>query len=225
MALSKPGMSPFEHEQEVPMIVIHGGSVSPFVRKVHWLLAEKGVVFETRDLSPIPKTPELLALNPLGKIPILEDGPLVLPDSSVICAYLERKHPEPALYPEESVAYGRALWLEEYADTKLLEVTSPALFERVIKPRYFGQDADDERVGTVLAEQAPAVFDYLESQVEEDEPLVGGRFGIADVAVGAQLMNLTLAGESIDAARWPKLAAWSERTLARPAAKERLDLG
>ena len=201
------------------MIIIHGGAVSPFVRKTHAFCREKGIAFETTELAPIPKTPELLAKNPLGKIPILEDAGTFIPDSSVICAYLERLHPSPALYPEDPVDYARALFLEEYADTRVLEVTSPALFERVIKKRYFQQEADEARLAQVHGEQVPPTFDQLEQRIADPEGAVAGRFSIADLALGAQLQSFVLAGEEIDGARWPKLRAYADTVLARPSFK------
>src|SRR5258705_12827916 len=73
-------------------------------------------------LLPVPKTPELLAMHPMGKIPILRDGDVVVPDSSVICAYLERVQPAPALYPQDAAEFAAALFLEEYADTRMSEI-------------------------------------------------------------------------------------------------------
>ena len=63
-------------------MIIHGGSPSPFARKVIVAFKEKGVAYESKDLAPFPKSPGLLAMNPLGKIPILElaDGSYI-PDS------------------------------------------------------------------------------------------------------------------------------------------------
>lgn len=201
------------------MITIHGGTVSPFVRKTQAFCLEKAIPFQATDLSPIPKTPELLAMNPLGKIPILEDGGSFIPDSSVICAYLERVHPRPALYPEDPKEFAHALFLEEWADTKGLEVFSPALVERVIKKRFFQQEADEARLDQVRAEVAPAGLDFLETQVEDPAGAVGGRFTLADCALGAQLQSWALAGEEIDAGRWPKVFAYSEAVLGRPSFK------
>ena len=81
-------------------MIIHGIAPSPFVRKVMAACEEKGLSYEDKVLIPFPKTPELLKMNPLGKIPILEiaDGTYIQ-DSSVICAYLEKVHPKPALLP------------------------------------------------------------------------------------------------------------------------------
>jgi glutathione S-transferase len=205
------------------MPIVHGGVPSPFVKKVCAFLAEKGVAYELRSLAPFPKTPELLAMNPLGKIPIYQDGELMLPDSSVICAYLERVHPKPALYPADPKAYGRALFIEEFADTRLIEALGTVFFQRVIRPNFFKQEADEAAVAKALAEQIPPVFDWVESQVASGA--LGGALSIADIAVAAQLANFRLAGEKIDGVRWPKLAAWAERTLARPSFAKLLEGG
>lgn len=205
------------------MPIVHGGVPSPFVKKVCAFLAEKGVAYELRPLAPFPKTPELLAMNPLGKIPIYQDGELMLADSSAICAYLERVHPKPALYPADPKAYGRALFVEEFADTKLNEVLGGVFFQRVIRPNFFKQEADEAAIAKALAEQIPPALDWVESQVTSG--VLGGTLSIGDIAVGAQLANFRLAGEKIDGSRWPKLAAWAERTLARPSFAKLLEGG
>ncbi len=205
------------------MPIVHGGVPSPFVKKVCAFLAEKGVAYELRSLAPFPKSPELLAMNPLGKIPIYQDGDLMLPDSSAICAYLERVNPKPALYPADPKAYARALFVEEFADTKLIEVLGGVFFQRVIRPNFFKQEPDEAAVAKAVTEQIPPAFDWIESQVASGA--LGGALSIADIAVGAQVANFRLAGEKIDGARWPKLAAWAERTLARPSFAKLLEGG
>ena len=205
------------------MPIVHGGVPSPFVKKVCAFLAEKGVAYELRSLAPFPKTPELLALSPLGKIPAYQDGDFTLADSSAICAYLERVHPKPALYPADPKAYGRALFVEEFADTKLNEVLGGVFFQRVIRPNFFKQEPDEAAIAKAWAEQIPPALDWVESQVASGA--LGGALSIADIAVGAQLANFRLAGEKIDGARWPKLATWAERTLARPSFAKLLEGG
>ncbi len=197
-------------------LIIHGGTPSPFMRKVRVALLEKGLAFENKNLSPFPKTPELLAMHPLGKIPVLEHDGTMIPDSSVICAYLERIQPEPRLYPEDPKDYARALFLEEYADSRLAETIGPVLFERFIKPNIFKQETDTERVQEALEKQIPPAFDWLEAQLGDGEALVGPRLTIADVAVGAQLQSLVFAQEAIDDSRWPKLARYASKLHARP---------
>ncbi len=98
-------------------IIIHGTRVSPFTRKVFVALEEKGIAYEKVDVRPLPRTDELFAKSPLGKIPVMEVEGTYVPDSSVICHYLERTHPSPALYPTAPLAFARALFLEEYASS------------------------------------------------------------------------------------------------------------
>lgn len=105
------------HPPRGPMYILHGAPTSPFVRKTWIFMKEKGLEFEHRQLDPLDKSDRFLKMNPLGRIPILEeaDGNLIS-DSSVICDYLENTHPEPALYPSDHRERARALWLEEYGD-------------------------------------------------------------------------------------------------------------
>jgi len=196
---------------------VHGVNASPFVRKVRVVLAEKQVAYELVPVMPIGVPDSFRRISPLGKIPCFEDGDYTLPDSSCICAYLEREHPEPPLYPHDSRDYGRALWYEEYADTRLVEVCGTPFFERVVQARILGGEADEENVRDCLAEQLPPVLDYLEGELARaGDWLVGGRFGIADVATASPFVNLRHAGEDVDPGRWPALRAWLDRTLARP---------
>jgi len=198
---------------------LYGANGSPFFRKARVVLEEKGIPYETENLVPVPKTPELLAMHPLGKIPILRDGPVVVPDSSVICAYLEKKHPAPALYPADPAEFAKALFLEEYADTRLAEVLGGILFERMVKRFVLGQEPDEARVAQLLAQEVPGVLDYVESQVPAGRDTILARFSIADVALGAHLGSLTFSGLAIDAGRWPRTERYYQALLARPSFK------
>ena len=200
------------------MIVIHGVNGSPFVRKVKVALAEKSIPYEQKPVMPMGVSDEYRAKSPLGKIPCLEDGDYVLPDSSCILAYLERKHPSPPLLPDDPEQVGRALWYEEYGDTKLMEVIGPVFFERFIKKMLMQQEPDEERVRQTL-ELQPPVFDYLEGEVADREYLAGGRFSVADIAIASPFVNLMAAGVELDASRWPKLAEYVQRVLSRPSFK------
>lgn len=198
------------------MPIVHGVPLSPFVRKVRLVLEEKGVPYELRPLVPFPKTPELLAVSPLGKMPLFEEGAFITPDSSVICAYLERTRPDPALYPTEAHEYARALWFEEYADTALAEAIGAAFFQRIVRPSFFGEDADESVVAHALTEEVPRCLGYLDGCAGSSEGIAGGAFGVADIAIHAQLQNLQLLGVTIDPAHHPRLARYTERMSARP---------
>ena len=135
------------------MPTVYGVSTSPFVRKVRVVLAEKRVTYELEPIVPVNVPSEYRQISPLGKVPAFRDGDRALADSSVICAYLERTHPEPPLYPPDPYVHARALWFEEYGDTALAETLTGAIFfQRIVAPRFLGR-ATDEAVGDADREQ------------------------------------------------------------------------
>lgn len=204
------------------MPILHGVALSPFVRKVRVALAEKGVPHDHDPVLPFGQTDEYRAKSPLGKIPCWEDGEFILPDSSCIIAYLERAHPEPALYPSDPQAVGRALWFEEFSDSKLSEVLSTVFFQRFVQPRFFQQDPDEAKIAESLTEAAHW-FDYLEAELGGRSTIVGSHFTVADIAIGSIFANYFYGGGEIDAGRWPGVAAYIEGLHARPSFKEILE--
>lgn len=202
---------------------VFGINASPYVRKVRAALAEKKIAYDLDPVIPVNVSDDYRKMSPLGKIPAFQDGDHTLCDSSIICAYLERKHPQPALYPGDAYEYARALWFEEYADTALAGVIGPKIFfQKVVGPAFFNQPTDEAVVNKALNEELPPLFDYLESQLTGDF-FVGSAFSIADISVAAQLVNLGHAGYSIDAGKWPKLAKWYDKLRSRPSLKALID--
>lgn len=201
------------------MTTLHGVGPSPFVRKVRVAMAEKGLSYDHEPVMPGMAPEGYEKLHPLKKIPVYQDGDFVLPDSSCILQYLERVQPNPALYPSDPKQYGRALWYEEYSDSKLTETVGPIFFNRVVKPRIFQQEPEEDVVKQKSEELLP-LLDYLEGELADDrEFLAGGQFSVADIAVGSIFVNYAHTGESVDASRWPKLAAYVARIHARPSFK------
>jgi glutathione S-transferase len=198
------------------MVRIHGVSASPFVRKVRLAMIEKNLRYEIVPVMPFAPPPGFEALSPLGKVPVYQDGDFVLPDSSCILAYLEKAHPSPPLYPSDPKSYGKALFFEEYADSRLAEAVAAVFAERIVK-KLMKQPPDEARIEKGLTELLPRAFTWLDAHAPAaGDAIVEGRFGVADIAIGTQLANLAHAGEKIDASRFPKLAAYVERVFARP---------
>jgi glutathione S-transferase len=201
------------------MIKIHGANGSPFVRKVRVALAEKNIPFEQIPVIPINVSDAYKKISPLGKIPCLQDGDYALPDSSCILAYLERAYPNPALYPSDPKQLGRALWYEEYHDSKLADVMGTVFFQRVIVAKIMKGKPDEEKVRKHLTELIPPCFDYLEREVGDGPGIVGNRFTVADLSLASIFVNFHHVGEKVDGKRWPRLAAYIERIHARPSYK------
>ena len=198
---------------------LYGTSLSPFSRKARVVLAEKGLDFEDDPMVPFGVSDEYKAMHPQGKIPTLTDGDRVIPDSSAICAYLERVEPNPPLYPSDAYEYARAIWYEEFADSGVINGTIVYFQERVLAPVFFKREGDEAKIEEAASNVLPPFFDYLEGNLGDDDYFVGNRFTIADIALGTQFAAYKYGGGAVDASRWPNLAAWVERVHGRPSFK------
>lgn len=193
---------------------IIGNPVSPYVRKVLAACAIKGVGYALDPIVPFLGDERFTAVSPLRRVPVYADDMVTLCDSSVICQYLEDRWPSPSLYPADIAARARARWLEEYADTRLGDVAVWKLFyPAVLAPVVFGAERDADARAKTLAEDVPDVCGYLEAQAPADGFLCG-ELSIADIALAVHFANMEWARAPLDAARYPKLGAWLERTLA-----------
>ncbi len=210
-------------------MIVHGSSLSPFVRKVLAVIAEKGLEATNAQVPPGPKSPEFLAMSPFGKIPAFEDGDFQLCDSSAIIQYLEAQYPAHPVLPRDPQALGRVIWYEEFADTIMFSTAAPIFFNRVVAA-LMGIPQDLAAADKAEAEALPPLLTYLESVAKPGGYLVGETLTLADIAVASPLVNLDHAGVAIDAVHYPKLKAWSDEILARPSlaalvAKDRKFLG
>jgi glutathione S-transferase len=198
------------------MIRIIGSFVSPYVRKVLAAMNLKGLAYEVDPITPFYGNDEFERLSPLRRIPVLVDGDFHVSDSSVICAYLDEAYPARPLFPAEPKARARARWFEEFADTRLGDLFIWGLFyQKIVHPIVWGEPGDQARIEKTLSHDLPAALDYLERELPE-EGWFFGDIGIADIAVASFFRNGAYAGFETDAARWPRTAAFVERTLAHP---------
>lgn len=190
-----------------------GVHLSPYVRKVAVALTHKGVDYEQEVVVPGMAPPEFVELSPLNKIPVLVDGDFTLPDSSVICEYLDEKFPSPPMLPAGLEARAQARFLEEYADTRLLEYASIPFIENWVNPNIRKIESDTARVQEAMEQKLPTVLDYLESRVPE-EGFLFGEFCTADIALLSPMVNAAYGGYEPDASRWPRYTAFMERVRA-----------
>jgi glutathione S-transferase len=86
-------------------------------------------------------------------------------------------------------------------------------YQKFVCPAVWGEPGDQARIERTLAEDAPAVLDYLEAQLPQTGFLFG-EIGLADISVATFFRNAFYAGFRIDAARWPNSAGFVERALA-----------
>ena len=197
-------------------MIVYGSSLSPFVRKVLAFAAEKGIEVESKPVGLGSEDPEFREASPFGKIPGFRDGDFAISDSSAIIAYLDAIRPEPNLIPADPKARARTIWYEEFADTILCACGAKMFFNRVVAPRFLGREGDLAAADAAERDELPKLLDYLERVIPESGFLVEDRLTLADIAVASPFANLGHLQVAVDGGRWPKVAAYAERMLARP---------
>lgn len=197
-------------------MIVYGASLSPFVRKVLAYGAEKGIELEHKPLGLGSDDPDFLESSPFRKIPGFRDGDFAISDSSAIIHYLEAKYPEPALIPAEPRERARTIWFDEFADTILCACGAKMFFNRIVAPRFLGREGDLDLADKAEKEELPPILDYLEQTIPASGWLVGDRLTLADIAVATAFANFRHLGMTVDTGRYPQVAEFAGRMLARP---------
>jgi glutathione S-transferase len=197
-------------------ITLYGASLSPFVRKVRVVLAEKGLPYEHVQIDPNRRPEDYHQISPFGRIPALRDGDKVLADSGVICTYLEAQYPQVPMTYSDPFLKAKVQWFEKFGDYELGPVVTFGVFRNRVVMKLIGKPCDEEQVSRCIHEKLPPLMEYLEANAPEDGFIVGDRFTVADIAIATHFINFNLGGEQLNKARWPKSAAYIERITSRP---------
>lgn len=187
--------------------------LSPFPTRVRMLLYAKGIEIEFVEPPGIHDSREgkgnYLAINPLGRVPALElDDGRVLPESEVICEYLEDAFPNPSLRPADPWARAQVRLISRLCDVYLVMAMVP-LFNFSAQRR---KDWDEARIDRALGEVRSALG-YLEHYIGTEGYAVGRSLTQADGALVPQLLLAfdwapKLFGRTSPIGELPKLAAY-----------------
>ncbi len=148
------------------------------------------------------KSPDFLAMNPLGQVPVLVDGDLTLRDSTAILTYLARKY-DVANHWLPTDAVGSAQ-VQEWLSTAVNEIMQGPFLVRAIK--LFGAPADLE---TAKAKTDTLLTDLFEPHLTGRDWLVGEHATLADLACYSYIARVTDGDYSLDA--YPAITAWIAR--------------
>ena len=194
------------------MLRLYGSARSRGLRTL-WMLGELGIPYEHKDYLPRSaetKTPEFRALNPNGRVPVIDDDGFVLSESMAINMYLAKKHGK--LYPtdpkNEALTWQWSLWETDRLDRQIVNYC-----------RHTNDLPAGERkpeIASAAWEECAPAFDVLETALGKSQWLAGPEFSVADLNVASALYRAL----SIDMSKWPKVKAWLERCWERPAAKK-----
>jgi stringent starvation protein A len=187
------------------VITLYDADRCPYCARVRIVLAEKGIEYETVEIDLDDRPAWIYEKNPLGRVPVLEEGEFVLPESAVINEYLEERYPEPSLWPADpgERALGRLLVFR---------------FDQLSKPYYAlrrGEEGARERLGAELAK--------LDAILQARPFLSGRAYGLADVAYVPWILRAR-DRMGIDLDRFAALSDWLGRLVERPAIAAELEV-
>ena len=148
-------------------------------RIARWMLEEVGQPYRVEILGfgPEMKTPELLALNPMGKVPVVTHGDVVVTECAAICAYLADAFPDAGLAPPPAARADYYRWLFFAAGPVETAVTAKAL--NLLAPA--------DKAGMAGYGSYDLTVDTLEKAVTGKTYIAGDSFSAADVYVGSQI--------------------------------------
>ena len=194
------------------MLRLYGAARSRAMRTL-WMLGELGLDYDHKDYlprAPETRTPEFRALNPNGRVPVIDDDGFVLSESMAINLYLAKKHKSP-LYPSdprnEALAWQWSLWETDRLDRQLVNY--------VRHTTEFPEAERKKEIAEAAWQQVTESFDVLEAALAKAQWLAGPAFSVGDLNVAAALYRAL----SIDTGKWPRTQAWLRRCWERPAAK------
>lgn len=208
------------------MITIHGVPLSVHTRKAIVTALLKKIDYRFEVVIPVVPgnpPPNWRNLSPTGLIPAMQDGDFTLADSTAICLYLEKKQPAPPILPTDARGLGRALWFDAYAGgTIFRHVVHPLFAQTIVAPKIQNVPSDTAVIDHVLDEVQPAIFAYLESQID-GRFLVGETMTLADIAIASNFIVYQYIGYKLDTGRYPKLAAYLHGIVKTEAFRKALD--
>jgi glutathione S-transferase len=198
------------------MRVLYHLPLSPYARKVRLVLAEKRLPFELRLEKAWERRPEYLELNPASTVPtMVEDNGLVIPDSNVICEYLDEAYPDSSLMGRTLAERIEVRRLAAWFDGKFAqEVTNNLYGEKYLRRLTKRGNPDPASIRTGFT-ALRYHLDYIGWLAETRKWLAGASLSMADFAAAAHLSTLDFLSE-IDWTISPQAKDWYARIKSRP---------
>ena len=206
-------------------IEVFWGSGSPYAWRVLLALEHKRLPYVSHLLQfskQEHKSPQMLALNPRGRVPVLKDGDYVCFESLAILYYLERKYPQPPILghtPEEAGTIMRVICeYQAYIEPNVTKIARAIFFEKA----DLGADEITAAMHAVASEART-----IEARLSKSDWIVGDSYSAVDMVIFPGIQLLKRALEKPQAAalssrfmplevNYPALGRWLARVAAQP---------
>jgi glutathione S-transferase len=216
------------------MIVVHHLNNSRSQR-ILWLLEELGLAYEIKKYARDPKTmlapPELRAVHPLGKSPVIQDGDTIVAESGAIIEYLVGRYGNDSLAPQPDTPERlRYTYFLHYAEGSAMPpLLLKLVFDRVENSpapffvRPIARAIANKVKDSFVLPQIRQHLAFLEGELAQRDWFAGDAFSAADIQISFPLEAAAARG-GLDG-KYPKLSAFLERIHARPAYRRALERG
>jgi len=193
------------------MMQLYSGTTCPFSQRCRFVLFEKGMDFEIRDIDLYNKPEDISVMNPYGQVPILVERDLILYESNIINEYLDERFPHPQLMPVDPIMRARTrLFLYNFEKELFVHV---AVLENRAETDQAKLEHARQNIRDRLSTLAPILV--------KNKYMLDDEFSMLDVAIAPLLWRLEHYGIEL-----PKTAApvqkYGERLFSRPAYIEAL---
>jgi glutathione S-transferase len=189
-------------------ITVYSFRRCPFAMRVRMTLHEKKLPFKVQEENLKAFSPQLLALHPEAKVPVLVHGARVLYESSIITEYLDDAFPEQPLMPMSAGLK---------AEVRLWTYWCNSLFKPDLDRFKYGKNRFPESECLRSDEKVTQHLEKLKTQLGDSRFLVGERFSLADIHVFPFVRQLTRISPSPEMlSQFPTVLNWVERVGSRP---------
>ena len=185
------------------MMVLYSGSTCLFSHRCRFVLYEKGMDFEIRDVDPFTKPDEISVMNPYGEVPVLVDRELTLYESNIINEFIDERFPHPQLMPTDPALRAKA---------RLLLFN----FEREIFSEVDALESKDEEISKQARAGIKEKLTQLTPIISKSKFMLGDEFSMIDAALAPLLWRLDHYKISLPDTAAP-LMKYAERVFSRQA--------
>jgi len=184
-------------------MVLYSGTTCPFSQRCRFVLFEKGMDFEIKDIDLFNKPDDINAMNPYGQVPILVERDLILYESNIINEYIDERFPHPQLMPPDPVMRARVrLFLYSF---------ERELFTHVQTIENSGNPKGIEKARILIRDNLTKLGPILLN----NKFMLGEEFSMLDVAIAPLLWRLDHYGIELPKSAAP-LQKYAERIFSRP---------
>ena len=195
-----------------------GAGMNP--RRVRIFLAEKGVEVPMVEIDMMKgenRTPEFLAINPMGTLPVLElDDGTILTESVAICRYFEELHPEPNLFGNTALERAQVEMWNRRMEFELM--VPMALCFRHTHEMWAGRNPQVPEFGELCRNNATDRMRWLDKELADREFIAGDRYTIADITGQCGFLLGKNTGTPIPE-ECANLTRWFKAVASRPTAR------